>query len=155
MNDEYDTNNIYHRIRQTVMHGSLYEAFYNKFVNIFDVLEYLLKYEPENEIQREKMCIAYRIVCIFTKEQPINGTHFICLTKNEDYICIYALSFNSHFKNNTISDFDENIEISKKIQKILPKLIKETTAAMPIKIPSIVSQLLKRLFFKLLKTIFR
>lgn len=114
------------RIHQTIIYGSLYEAFYNKFVNVFDVLEYLLKHKPETEPQREKMCIAYRIVCIFTKEQPINGSHFICLTDNEDYISIYALSFNSHFKNKNNDNFDENLEISKKIQKVLPKLIKET-----------------------------
>lgn len=115
------------KVYQTIIYGSLYEAFYNKFVNIHDVLDFLLKYEPESKLHREKVCIAYRIVCIFTKEQTIDGEHFICLTENEDFICIYALSFNSHFKEKTYISFDQNLEISKKIQKVLPKLIEEDT----------------------------
>jgi len=113
------------KVYQTVIYGSLYEAFYNKFVNIQEVLEFLLHYQVKNKTEREKVCIAYRIVCIFTKEQTINGKHFICQTCNEDFISIYALSFNSHFQDKTYLSFDENVEISRKIQNILPKLIQE------------------------------
>lgn len=113
------------KVYQTVIYGSLYEAFYNKFITIQEILKFLLHYEAKNKLEREKLCIAYRIVCIFTKEQTINGKHFICQTCNEDFVSIYALSFNSHFQNKTYLSFDENIDISKKIQNILPKLIQE------------------------------
>ena len=119
-------DSTYNRVKQTILHGSLYEAFYNKFIDLFDVLKYLLSDKPENESQRKKMCIAYRIVCIFLKEQIIDSNHFICLTENEDYISIYSLSFNNYFNNKINKDYDMNIEITRKIQNIFPKLIKET-----------------------------
>ena len=106
---------------ETVIYGSVYEALYSGFVKNENILEYLLDTQPENEYQRKKMCIAYRIICIYSKNQFIRGKHFICLTDNNDYISIYCLSFQSLTLEN--EDNKTNYEITQKIQKIIPKFI--------------------------------
>lgn len=118
----------YERVEQSVMFGSLFEAFYSGFVNTEDVLQYLLKREYKNDNERKKLCIAYRIVCMFDKEQIINKNQiidiekknvekekkdFILLTENEDYLAIYILSFGS---------ISINMNITQKLQKFYPKL---------------------------------
>jgi len=110
------------KVKETVIYGSLYEALYKNFIKLEDVLEYLLDNSPQDEYQRRKMCIAYRIVCIFTKKQFIRKNHFICLTDNEDYISIYSLSFPSIILE---EHQDMSVEIFKKVQKVFKNFIQE------------------------------
>ena len=108
------------KVKETVIYGSLYESLYSGFLNIEDVLEYLLDNSPENDYQRKRMCISYRIICKFTQKQFIRDNHFICLTDNEDYISIYSLSFPTI----TIEGYQEtSIQIFKKVQKIFKNFI--------------------------------
>jgi hypothetical protein len=114
------------RCEEAILFGSLYEALFSKFVNIEDVLEYLLKTEKDedkDEDENIRKMIAYRIVSIFSKEQKVKGSHFINLTENKDYVGIYILSYPTIL---TISggNEDENLKIVEKAQRFFPGLIK-------------------------------
>jgi hypothetical protein len=105
------------RVEQAVMYGSVYEALYCNFINIDNIMQYLLVRESKNENERKRLCVAYRIVCIFNKDQLVPKdfalTHFVLLTENEDYIAIYTLSFGS---------CSSNMNLTQKLQSHFPKL---------------------------------
>jgi len=103
----------YDKVEQTVIFGSVFESLYAEFITIGDVLKYLLKREYKNDGERKKLCIAYRIICMFDKEQFVENKNFISLTNNDDYIAIYLLSFGT---------INSNINITQKLQKFFPKL---------------------------------
>lgn len=137
MEDIEDTENTedstFKRCEEIILYGSLYEALFSKFVKIEDILEYFLSTEKEEEEflnekeddVRMRRMIAYRIVCIFSKKQKVRNSHFINLTKNEDFIAIYTFTYPSSLVvTDTNEDSDDNFEIIKKAQKIIPKLIK-------------------------------
>ena len=106
-----DTNS---KVEETVIYGSVYESLYARWIRLEDILEYLLDTKPEDDFQRKRMSIAYRIVCIYTKRQFIRGDHFICLTENNDYMSIYSLSFPQI----TIEEasHDTNLTLTQKVQ---------------------------------------
>ncbi len=126
--EKYDGYNHEKRMemaRQTIVHGSTYEALSNKFLNIEDILNYLL----EKDIDHKTM-IAYRAVCNSNIDQIVvgnpnpdyNGKPFILLTPHDGYVGIYAIS--STTSENIPGRTDsEKIEIANRIQKIWPKLM--------------------------------
>jgi len=106
------------RARETIIHGSVYDALIADFITIEDVLKYLLLHE--NDKPTISAIMAYRMICKITKNQIVNGKHFITQTEREEYIIIYYLSYQSTFID--ALEESEKLKFMGKYQKKLPKL---------------------------------
>lgn len=148
----YDIN----KVRETVLYGSPHEALINGFLTPGDIVNYLLTMEhqktlskdPDSETNKDnpetdkeskeqvnkptvEEMIAYRAVCQFSRQQivkdhPIsdfNNKPFILLTNYDEYVGIYNLTIGSEHSARTDK---EQVEISRKAQRVWPKLITVT-----------------------------
>ena len=82
------------KVGETVNFGSVFEALYADFINLDDLKAYLLYKKPENESEKKKLCVAFRILCNLSSSHTLES--FILQTENADYIFLYAMSFHKH-----------------------------------------------------------
>ena len=123
--DMSEYNHKFEKVRQTVKHGSVYEALIKDFIKVEDVLNYLLNVDINC-----KTMVAYRAVCSFRVDQivsnnpnPIyNDKPFITITESDEYVGIYNLTICKDGEIYGRND-KERIEIARKCQRVWPKLM--------------------------------
>lgn len=82
------------KVRETINFGSVFEALYANFITLEDLKSYLLKKKPENEKEKKKLCVAFRVLCLLSSSHYLEN--FILQTDNPDYIFLYTMSFHKH-----------------------------------------------------------
>ncbi len=80
-------------VEETVMMGSVYEALYAEFISLEDIMNYLDKRKSKNDKEEKKLCVAFRILCLFEAELPKKAfkKHLLRI-KNPNFLYIYAFT---------------------------------------------------------------
>jgi hypothetical protein len=106
--EKSESKNKTKEVQETVNHGSVFEALYSDFITLENLKAYLLKKKPENEREKKKLCVAFRVLCMLSSSHNIEP--FILQTENIDYIFIFSMSFHKY-----------NLKISQKIHSSFQK----------------------------------
>ena len=84
----------FEKVRETVNFGSVFEALYAEFITLEDLKAYLLKKKAENEKEKKKLCVAFRVLCMLSSSHFLES--FVLQSENTDYVFLYAMSFHKH-----------------------------------------------------------
>ena len=96
------------KVKETVNFGSVFEALYAEFITLEDLKTYLLHKKAENEKEKKKLCVAFRVLCMLSSSHFLEN--FVLQTENVDYIFLFAMSFHKH-----------NLKIYQKIHSFFSK----------------------------------
>ena len=92
-NDKLDEQTT-EKVKETVNFGSVFEALYAEFITLEDLKTYLLHKKAENDKEKKKLCVAFRVLCMLSSSHFLEN--FVLQTENVDYIFLFAMSFHKY-----------------------------------------------------------